>query len=715
MKIIWTLTDESPRLASLTLLPLVQAFAALADVTVEARDISLSARILAQFPERLSPAQHRPDAMVELAQLTSSPRANIIKLPNMSASVPQIKAAIADLQAQGFNLPDYPDSIVTAEDRDVRRRYGKTKGSAVNPVLREGNSDRRAPHSVKSYARKHPHHMGRWSPDSKTRVATMNGDDFRANEKSWVAPADDLLTITFIDDTGGTRLLRDSVSVLAGEVVDASVLRAGPLRAFIEDQIQRAKEEDLLFSVHLKATMMKVSDPIIFGHVIRAFFPGVFDRHGAELAVAGYTPNHGLAALLSGLDALPNGAEISRAFQEGIDDGPALAMVDVGKGITNLHAPNDVIIDASMPAMIRTSGHMRGPDGLERDTLAVIPDSSYAGIYQKVIDDCRAHGAFNPATLGSVSNVGLMAQKAEEYGSHNKTFEMTGTGTVQVTNAAGEILLEHHVATGDIWRACQTTDVAIRDWVALAVTRARATGTPAVFWLDPTRAHDTALSEIVHAYLKGEDTDGLDVQVLPPEHAMEYSLERIRRGEDTISVTGNLLRDYLTDLFPIMELGTSSRMLSVVPLLSGGRVFETGAGGTAPTLTRAFEETGHFGWDSTGELLALAESLQFVADRTGNANAAILSETLSEAIEQLLDMGLTPASGHAVIDTRESHLHLASLWYLALRHTPIAARVAQSIPSAILSTLRQVSAAHSSATEHQWSGATLWNDGMRNS
>lgn len=710
MKIIWTLTDESPRLASLTLLPLVQAFAALADVKVEAQDISLSARIRAQFPDRLTPSQRQADAMIELARLTSSPSANIIKLPNMSASVPQIKAAITELQAQGIDLPNYPDAVVTDEDRDIRRRYGKTKGSAVNPVLREGNSDRRAPSSVKSYARKHPHHMGRWSQESRTNVATMSGDDFRANETTWVAPGADTLTITFIDDSGDAHVLRDAVPVSTGDVVDASVLRVGPLRTFLDTQIQRAKAEDLLFSVHLKATMMKVSDPIIFGHAIQTFFPAVFERHGAELAAAGYTPNHGLASILSGLDRLPHGAEIAQAFQDGIDNGPALAMVDVARGITNLHAPNDVIIDASMPAMIRTSGHMWGPDGRERDTLAVIPDSSYAGIYQKVIDDCRTHGAFNPATLGSVSNVGLMAQKAEEYGSHDKTFELDDAGIVQVTDAAGAVVLQHQVAAGDIWRACHTTDTALRDWVALAVTRARASGTPAVFWLDPSRAHDRALTDIVRRYLTFENTGGLDIRVLPPEEAMECSLERIRRGEDTISVTGNLLRDYLTDLFPIMELGTSSRMLSVVPLLGGGRVFETGAGGTAPTLMRAFEETGHFGWDSTGELLALAESLQFVADRTENPNATILSETLSEAIEQLLDMGLTPASGNAVVDTRESHLHLAGLWYLALRHTPIAARAAQIIPTAVLSTLRQVSHTTFGDRGTPWTGTPLWND-----
>ncbi|WIB15457.1 NADP-dependent isocitrate dehydrogenase [Curtobacterium sp. MCPF17_050] len=661
-KIIYTLTDEAPFLATHSFLPVIASFAKTAGVEVETRDISLSGRIIAQFPERLTDEQRLDDALAELGDLAGTPEANIIKLPNISASIPQLKVAIAELQAQGYDLPDYPDEPTTDDERDARARYDRVKGSAVNPVLREGNSDRRAPLSVKNYARKHPHRMGAWRADSKTNVVTMGVDDFRSNEKTWVAPAEDTLTITFVAQDGTEQTLGQPIPVLAGEVVDGTVLHVAALEAFLRKQIQRAADEDLLFSVHLKATMMKVSDPIIFGHVIRAFFPDVFARYGADLAAAGLTPNDGLGSILAGLDALPNGAEIKQAFQDGIDAGPDLAMVDSDKGITNLHVPSDVIVDASMPAMIRTSGHMWGPDGEEHDTVAVIPDSSYAGIYQAVIEDCRANGAFDPATMGSVPNVGLMALKAEEYGSHDKTFELPGAGVVRVTNAAGETVLEHDVEQGDIWRACQTKDVAVRDWVKLAVTRARATGSPAVFWLDETRAHDAALIGLVRTYLQEHDTDGLQIEVLSPEDAMRFSLERIRRGEDTISVTGNVLRDYLTDLFPIMELGTSAKMLSVVPLLGGGGLFETGAGGSAPKHVQQLVQQNYLRWDSLGEFLALAVSLEHLAGVTGNARAKVLADTLDRATGTFLDEDKSPGRKLGSIDNRGSHFYLAKYW-----------------------------------------------------
>ena len=661
-KIIYTLTDEAPFLATHSFLPVIASFAKTAGVEVETRDISLSGRIIALFPERLSAEQRLDDALAELGELAGTPEANIIKLPNISASIPQLKVAIAELQSQGYDLPDYPDEPTTDDERDARARYDRVKGSAVNPVLREGNSDRRAPLSVKNYARKHPHRMGKWSSDSKTNVVTMGVDDFRSNEKSWVAPADDTLTITFVGQDGSEQVLKQSIPVVSGEVVDGTVLHVAALEQFLQKQIQRAADEDLLFSVHLKATMMKVSDPIIFGHVIRAFFPDVFARYGADLAAAGLTPNDGLGSIYAGLDALPNGAEIKRAFQDGIDAGPDLAMVDSDKGITNLHVPSDVIVDASMPAMIRTSGHMWGPDGDEHDTVAVIPDSSYAGIYQAVIEDCRAHGAFDPATMGSVPNVGLMALKAEEYGSHDKTFELPGDGVVRVTNAAGETVLEHDVEQGDIWRACQTKDIAIRDWVKLAVTRARATGSPAVFWLDETRAHDAVLIGLVRTYLQEHDTDGLQIEILSPEDAMRFSLDRIRRGEDTISVTGNVLRDYLTDLFPIMELGTSAKMLSVVPLLGGGGLFETGAGGSAPKHVQQLVQQNYLRWDSLGEFLALAVSLEHLAGVTGNARAKVLADTLDRATGTFLDEDKSPGRKLGSIDNRGSHFYLAKYW-----------------------------------------------------
>jgi len=667
-KIIYTHTDEAPALATYSFLPIVRAYAATAGVEVETRDISLAGRIIAAFPERLKPEQRIDDALAELGELVDRPEANIIKLPNISASIPQMKAAIAELQAQGYDLPDYPDEPRSKEDKEVRARYDKVKGSAVNPVLRQGNSDRRAPASVKSYARNHPHSMGAWSKDSKTNVAHMTADDFRANEQSVVLDHDDELRIELVGDDGTTTVLRDSVPVLAGEVVDATVMRVAPLRQFLTEQIARAKAEDVLFSVHLKATMMKVSDPIIFGHVVRAFFPKLFTEHAEALTRAGVSPNDGLGALLTAIEALPEQQRtaIKAAVQEGLDEGPALAMVDSDKGITNLHVPSNVIVDASMPAMIRTSGHMWGPDGEEADTLAVIPDSSYADVYQVVIDDCRANGAYDPATMGSVSNVGLMAQAAEEYGSHDKTFELPSTGTVRVVDQAGTTLLEHPVGQGDIWRMCQTKDVPIRDWVKLAVERARATGTPAVFWLDETRPHDANLIAKVREYLADAelvgDTDGLEIQIMAPPAATAFSLERIRRGEDTISVTGNVLRDYLTDLFPILELGTSAKMLSIVPLINGGGLFETGAGGSAPKHVQQLLAENHLRWDSLGEFLALAVSFEHLAKVTGNERAKVLAGTLDRATATLLNENRSPRRKVGELDNRGSHFYLALYW-----------------------------------------------------
>ncbi|MCW2851309.1 MAG: isocitrate dehydrogenase, NADP-dependent, partial [Nocardioides sp.] len=658
-KIIYTHTDEAPLLATYSLLPIIRAYAAKAGVDVETRDISLAGRILAQFPERLTDEQRVDDALAELGQLVKTPEANIIKLPNISASVSQLKAAIKDLQEKGYDLPDYPDDPKSDEDRDVRARYDKTKGSAVNPVLREGNSDRRAPASVKNYARKHPHRMGEWTPDSKTNVAHMTADDFASSEKSVVFDAENSLRIELVGDDGTTTVLRESVPVLAGEVVDATAMRVAALREFLADQIARAAQEDILFSVHLKATMMKVSDPIIFGHVVRAFFPDVFAQYGEQLAAAGLSPNDGLAGILAGLDKLEDGAEIRQAFEKGIADGPALAMVDSDRGITNLHVPSDIIVDASMPAMIRTSGHMWGPDGEEADTLAVIPDSSYAGIYQVVIDDCRAHGAYDPATMGSVPNVGLMAQAAEEYGSHDKTFEIPTTGTVRVVDTHGDVVLEHVVSKGDIYRMCQTKDVPIRDWVKLAVTRARATGAPAVFWLDENRAHDRNLIAKVNEYLAEHDTDGLDIRIMSPVDAITFSLERIRKGEDTISVTGNVLRDYLTDLFPILELGTSAKMLSVVPLINGGGLFETGAGGSAPKHVQQLVKENYLRWDSLGEFFALAASFDHLSDYAGNKGAKVLGETLDKATGTFLENDKSPTRRIGGIDNRGSHFYLA--------------------------------------------------------
>jgi isocitrate dehydrogenase len=664
--IIYTHTDEAPLLATYSFLPVIEAFASTAGVDVETRDISLAGRILAQFGDLLPEEQRVPDALAELGELVKQPGANIIKLPNISASVSQLKAAIAELQQQGFELPDYPDNPTSDADKDVRARYDRTKGSAVNPVLREGNSDRRAPASVKQYARNHPHSMGAWSPDSRTNVAHMTADDFRSDEKSVVIEQDGSLRIELVADDGTVTELREPVQVLAGEVVDATAMHVSALREFLTEQIQRAKDEDVLFSVHLKATMMKVSDPIIFGHVVRAFFPDVFAEYGDVLAEAGLSPNDGLAGILKGIESLPQAAEIKAAIEKGIADGPELAMVDSDKGITNLHVPSDVIVDASMPAMIRTSGHMWGPDGEEHDTLAVIPDSSYAGIYQVVIDDCRANGAYDPATMGSVPNVGLMAQAAEEYGSHDKTFEIPATGTVRVVDEQGNALLEHAVGAGDIWRMCQAKDVPIRDWVKLAVTRARASGTPAVFWLDETRAHDRNLIAKVQTYLEDPevvgDSDGLQIEIMSPADAIAFSLERIRKGEDTISVTGNVLRDYLTDLFPIMELGTSAKMLSVVPLINGGGLFETGAGGSAPKHVQQLVKENYLRWDSLGEFLALAVSFEHLATTTDNPRAQILADTLDRATAEFLNQNKSPSRRVGGIDNRGSHFYLALYW-----------------------------------------------------
>ena len=661
-KIIYTRTDEAPLLATYSLKPVVEAFASTAGIDVETRDISLAGRILAQFPDYLGEDQKIADALAELGELAKTPEANIIKLPNISASVPQLKAAVKELQAQGFALPDYPDNPSTDEEKDIRARYDSVKGSAVNPVLREGNSDRRAPIAVKNFAKAHPHRMGAWTKDSKTNVATMSDNDFRHNEQSVIMPAADELSIVHIAADGTETALKSGLKVLEGEVVDATVMRAAALDEFLTAQVKRAKEEGVLFSTHLKATMMKVSDPIIFGHVVRAFFADVYAQYGEQLLAAGLDGENGLAAVYAGLDNLDNGAEIKAAFDKALAEGPAVAMVNSDKGITNLHVPSDVIVDASMPAMIRTSGHMWNAAGEEQDTLAVLPDSSYAGVYQTVIEDCRANGAFDPATMGTVPNVGLMAQKAEEYGSHDKTFKIAGDGKVVVRNAAGETLMEHEVSEGDIWRACQAKDAPIRDWVKLAVTRSRLSGMPAVFWLDPERAHDRNLITLVEKYLGEHDTEGLDIRIMSPVEATQFSIDRIRKGEDTISVTGNVLRDYLTDLFPILELGTSAKMLSVVPLMAGGGLFETGAGGSAPKHVQQLVEENHLRWDSLGEFLALGESLRHFSNTDGNAKAAVLADALDKATERLLNDGKSPSRKVGEIDNRGSHFYLTTYW-----------------------------------------------------
>ncbi|MCV7584481.1 NADP-dependent isocitrate dehydrogenase [Micrococcus luteus] len=663
-KIIYTLTDEAPMLATASLLPIVRAYAGTAGVELETRDISLAGRILAAFKDVLPEEQRTADALAELGELVKSPEANVIKLPNISASVPQLRAAIKELQADGYALPEYPDEPKTDEEKDAKARYDSVKGSAVNPVLREGNSDRRAPKAVKAYAKRFPHSMGEWTPDSKTAVATMGADDFRANEQSVTLPAADVLTIEFTDEDGKTTVLKEGLKVLKGEVVDGTFMSAKALDAFLAEQVKRAKEEGILFSAHLKATMMKVSDPVIFGHVVKAYFSELFEKYGEQLAAAGLSANNGLAAIEGGLDKLDaeTAEGVRAAIAAAYENGPDVAMVNSAKGITNLHVPSDVIVDASMPAMIRTSGRMWNKHDQTQDTLAVIPDSSYAGVFQAVIDDCRANGAYDPTTMGTVPNVGLMAQKAEEYGSHDKTFIMDAAGTVAVKNSAGETLLSHDVEAGDIWRACQTKDVPVRDWVKLAVTRARASQTPAVFWLDETRAHDRELIKKVEEYLKEHDTEGLDLRILSPVEATKLSVERIRRGEDTISVTGNVLRDYNTDLFPILELGTSAKMLSIVPLLNGGGLFETGAGGSAPKHVQQLLEENHLRWDSLGEFLALAVSFEHEAVANENHRAQVLADTLDAATGTLLIEGKSPKRKVGELDNRGSHFYLALYW-----------------------------------------------------
>jgi isocitrate dehydrogenase len=667
-KIIYTLTDEAPFLATQSLLPIVQAFAGAAGIAVETRDISLSGRILAQFPERLREDQRIADDLAELGALATRPEANIIKLPNVSASMPQLKAAIKELQARGYDLPDYPEEPKDAAEADIKARYDRTKGSAVNPVLREGNSDRRAPKSVKAYARKHPHRMGKWSAASKSHVAHMDGGDFYGSERSATIADAGKLKIELVGKDGKTTVLKDSVKVQAGEIVDAAVMSRRALAAFVAAQIADAKAQGVLFSLHLKATMMKVSDPIMFGVVVNEFYKDALAKHAAVLDQAGFDANNGIGDLYSRLSALPEAtqAAIKADIEAVYASRPGLAMVNSDKGITNLHVPSDVIVDASMPAMIRDSGGMWDAAGKLQDAKAVIPDRCYAGIYQVVIDDCKANGAFDPATMGSVPNVGLMAQKAEEYGSHDKTFQVAADGVVRVTDDKGAVVFEHAVEAGDIWRMCQTKDAPIQDWVKLAVDRSRLSATPAVFWLDRSRAHDTQVVAKVERYLKDYDTKSLDIRILAPVEAMKLSLQRIRAGQDTISVTGNVLRDYLTDLFPILELGTSAKMLSIVPLMAGGGLFETGAGGSAPKHVQQFTEENYLRWDSLGEFLALAASLEHVSERWLNSAAPVLAKTLDQANARILDEDRGPSRKVGGIDNRGSHFYLAMYWAQAL-------------------------------------------------
>ena len=688
MKIIYTQTDEAPALATQSLLPIIQAFAGIAGVEVELRDISLAGRILAQFPDRLNGDHPVSDDLTELGELAKTPEANIIKLPNISASVPQLRAAIAELQEQGYEIPDYPGEPADDEQRDIRERYDRVKGSAVNPVLREGNSDRRAPDSVKAYARNHPHSMGTWSPDSQSHVSTMTDGDFRATEQSVTVPAAGQVRIEHVSAGGDVTVLKPDFPVLAGEVLDTAVMRRAALEAFLAEQIAEAKEQGVLFSVHLKATMMKVSDPIIFGHAVRAYFPRVFGDHADALAAADVQANDGMAALVKALERIPEDerSAITAAIEAAYADGPSLAMVDSDRGITNLHVPSDVIIDASMPAAIRSSGQMWNRDGELEDAKFVIPDHSYADLYAETVNSCREHGAFDPATMGTTPNVGLMAQKAEEYGSHDKTFEISAAGTVRVVDGDGETLLSGDVAPGDIWRMCQTKDAPIHDWVRLAVDRARATGWPAVFWLDETRPHDAELLAKVRPELEQLDTDGLQIEIMDVAEATRFTLERARRGENTISVTGNVLRDYLTDLFPILELGTSAKMLSIVPLMDGGGLFETGAGGSAPKHVQQFERENHLRWDSLGEFLALAVSLQMLADKTANPRARVLGDALDRATGGLLEHNRSPLRRVGELDNRGSHFYLTLYWArelaaqtedaeLAKRFAPLAERL----------------------------------------
>ena len=666
--IIYTHTDEAPALATYSLLPIIQAFTKSSGINIETRDISLAARIISQFPEFLSEDQQLSDALAELGALAKTPEANIIKLPNVSASVPQLKTCVAELQSHGYPLPDYPDEPSTDLEKDIQSRYDKIKGSAVNPVLREGNSDRRAPKAVKEYAKANPHRMGAWSKDSKTNVATMGENDFASNEQSVTIEEATEFNIEFIAADGTITTLKDNAPLLEGEVIDATVLRKKALLAFLGEQVARAKEEGILFSLHMKATMMKVSDPIIFGHGVRVFFRDLITKHGATLEDLGVDFNNGFGDLLAKIETLPSDkkAAIEADIQSCYDNGPALAMVNSDKGITNLHVPSDVIIDASMPAMIRTSGQMWNAEGKAQDTLAVIPDSSYAGVYQATIDFCRENGAFDPTTMGTVPNVGLMAQKAEEYGSHDKTFQAPGTGSIRVISSEGEVLLNHDVEEGDLWRACQAKDAPIQDWVKLAVTRARASGMPAVFWLDEDRAHDAQIIAKVGQYLGDHDTDGLDLHIMAPVEATKFTCERLKRGQDTISVTGNVLRDYLTDLFPILEVGTSAKMLSIVPLMNGGGLFETGAGGSAPKHVQQFVEENYLRWDSLGEFLALAVSLEHLAVKDGNAKAQVLADTLDDATTKFLLTDKSPTRKLGGIDNRGSHFYLALYWAQAL-------------------------------------------------
>ena len=690
-KILYTLTDEAPYLATQSLLPIIDAYTDTAGIVVETRDISLAARILAQFPDLLPPAQKTADDLAELGELATRPEANIIKLPNISASVPQLQAAIKELQAQGYPLPEYPDTPADEREKDIKARYDRVKGSAVNPVLREGNSDRRAPLSVKNYARKHPHRMGQWSADSRSHVAHMDAGDFFGSERSATIAAAGSLKIELVGQDGQTTVLKDKVAVKAGEIVDAAVMSRNALAAFIQAQIADAKAQGVLFSLHLKATMMKVSDPIMFGVVVGEFYRDVLAKHAEILKSVGFDANNGIGDLYARIATLPATQQdaIKADLQAEYAQRPGLAMVNSDKGITNLHVPSDVIVDASMPAMIRDSGQMWNAQGKLQDTKAVIPDRCYAGVYQAVIEDCKAHGAFDPATMGSVPNVGLMAQKAEEYGSHDKTFQIPAAGTVRVTDGEGGVVSEHAVEAGDIWRMCQTKDAPIQDWVKLAVERARLSGTPAVFWLDQARAHDAQVIAKVERYLKDHDTTGLDIRILPPVEATRFSLARIRQGQDTISVTGNVLRDYLTDLFPIMELGTSAKMLSIVPLMAGGGLFETGAGGSAPKHVQQFTEENYLRWDSLGEFLALAASLEHLGNRYDNAAAKVLAKALDEANGQILDNNKSPARKVGEIDNRGSHFFLALYWAQALaaqdedaalkaKFAPLAQRLAEN-------------------------------------
>lgn len=663
-KIIYTKTDEAPALATYSLLPIVEAFAKAAGIEVETSDISLAGRVIASFPEYLKEEQRIPDALAQLGELVKKPEANIIKLPNISASIPQLKATIKELQEKGYALPEYPDSPSSDEEKEIRNSYDKIKGSAVNPVLREGNSDRRAPNAVKNYAKKNPHSMGEWSKDSKSHVASMQSGDFFSNEKSVTVDSENDVKIEFVGNDGSVEVLKESTPLLAGEVVDATVMNKNALVKFLAEQVEEAKHQDVLFSLHMKATMMKVSDPIIFGHGVKVFFKDVFEKHADAFAQVGANPNNGFGNVLSAIESLPaeKRDEIMADIEAVYAKNPELAMVNSDKGITNLHVPSDVIIDASMPAMIRNSGQMWGPDGQPKDTKAVIPDSSYSGVYSATIDFCKEHGAFDPRTMGTVPNVGLMAQKAEEYGSHDKTFEMTGNGHVRVTDKDGNVIFEHAVEEGDIWRMCQVKDAPIRDWVKLAVNRSRLSGMPAVFWLDKNRAHDAQLIKKVETYLKDHDTSGLEIHIMSPVEATKFTLQRMKNGKDTISVTGNVLRDYLTDLFPILELGTSAKMLSIVPLMNGGGLFETGAGGSAPKHVQQFMEENHLRWDSLGEFLALAVSFEHMAQTTNNKKAQVLADTLDRATGKFLDNGKSPSRKVKELDNRGSHFYLAMYW-----------------------------------------------------